>query len=325
MDYCSGVARHDRHLDALRSLRLFSACTSKELEQIARLTDEVAVPAGHRIVTQGEPGREAFVIVDGTASVLLGDSPIADLGPGQHFGELALLDGGTRTANVDAVTDMTLLVIYRPAFMGLLDEQPGIARRVMATITGSAALPDNVARPPRRTRRSRLRDFRAGVYMQTLLRDPAAGLMHSMIYFGFLALLGVTTDARDQPPAAREPEVPPRPHLPGLQLRRRPAGLVFLVGIVWAIVRRYVQRPYRIRIKSKPEHALILGVLPAHRRHRLRRRGLPHRREGMPRLREVVASSATRSPPCSTASPAPRPVAPDLVGHSTWSRSSPSW
>jgi CRP-like cAMP-binding protein len=128
------VARHDRHLDALRSLRLFSACTTKELEQIARLTDEVSVPAGHRIVTQGEPGREAFVIVDGTASVLLGDSPIADLGPGQHFGELALLDGGTRTANVDAVTDMTLLVIHRPAFMGLLDEQPGIARRVMATM-----------------------------------------------------------------------------------------------------------------------------------------------------------------------------------------------
>ena len=46
----------------------------------------------------------------------------------------ALLDGGTRTASVDAVTDMTLLVLTRPAFMGLLDEQPGIARRVMATM-----------------------------------------------------------------------------------------------------------------------------------------------------------------------------------------------
>ena len=128
------MARHDHHLDALRSLRLFSACTTKELEQIARLTDEVSVEAGHRIVTQGDSGREAFVIVDGIAAVLLDGRPIADLGPGQHFGELALLDGGTRTADVDAVTDMTLLVIHRPAFMGLLDEQPGIARRIMATM-----------------------------------------------------------------------------------------------------------------------------------------------------------------------------------------------
>lgn len=128
------MARHDRHLDALRSLRLFSACTNKELEQIARLTDEVTVDAGQRIVTQGDSGREAFVIVDGIAAVVLGETTIADLGPGQHFGELALLDGGTRTANVDAVTDMTLLVLHRPAFLGLLDEQPGIARRIMATM-----------------------------------------------------------------------------------------------------------------------------------------------------------------------------------------------
>jgi len=130
------VARHDEHFDALRSLRLFNACSAKELEQIARLTDEVSVEAGHRIVSQGDSGREAFVIVDGIASVVLGDRSIADLGPGQHFGELALLDGGPRTASVDAATDMKLLVIHRPAFLGLLDEQPGIARRIMAAMAG---------------------------------------------------------------------------------------------------------------------------------------------------------------------------------------------
>ncbi len=122
----------DEHLDQLHRLRLFSSCTRKELEQIARLTDEVDIEAGRRIVTQGDVAKEAFVIVAGEADVVVNDEAVARLGPGQHFGELALLDGGRRTANVDAVTDMRLLVIHRPAFMGLLDEHPGIARRIMA-------------------------------------------------------------------------------------------------------------------------------------------------------------------------------------------------
>ena len=67
----------------------------------------------------------------------------------------------------------------------------------------------------------RLKDFRAGVYMQTLLRDPAAGIMHSLIYFSFLILLAVTTVLGDQPPAARVGQVPPRRRLPGLLRRRR--------------------------------------------------------------------------------------------------------
>ena len=106
----------------------------------------------------------------------------------------------------------------------------------------------------------RLKDFRAGVYMQTLLRDAGAGLMHSMIYFGFLVLLGVTTvlEVDHQMPEQLK-------FLHGTTYKAYAfigdaAGLVFLGGIVWAIVRRYVQRPYRIRIKSKPEHAIILGV-----------------------------------------------------------------
>ena len=111
--------------------------------------------------------------------------------------------------------------------------------------------------------KQRLADYRAGVYMKTLLRDSGAGLMHSMIYFGFLVLLGVTTVLEidhQMPPALK--------FLHGDVYRAYAlvgdvAGVVFTAGVVWAIVRRYVQRPYRIRIKSKPEHALILGVLLA--------------------------------------------------------------
>ena len=106
----------------------------------------------------------------------------------------------------------------------------------------------------------RLADFRAGVYMQTLLRDPAAGVMHSLIYFNFLILLAVTTvlEINHQVPEGMK-------FLHGqtyqaYSLVGDVAGVLFTFGVVWAIVRRYVQRPYRIRTKSKPEHAVILAT-----------------------------------------------------------------
>ncbi|MEP7047624.1 MAG: heterodisulfide reductase-related iron-sulfur binding cluster [Ilumatobacteraceae bacterium] len=106
----------------------------------------------------------------------------------------------------------------------------------------------------------RLADFRAGVYMRTLLRDSAAGLMHSFIYFGFLGLLGVTTvlEVDHQMPESAK-FLHGKTYL-AYSLFGDLAGVVFMVGIVWAILRRYVQRPYRIRIKTKPEYAAILGT-----------------------------------------------------------------
>ncbi len=108
--------------------------------------------------------------------------------------------------------------------------------------------------------KQRLTDFRAGVYMQTLLRDAGAGLMHSMIYFGFLVLLGVTTVLEIDHQLPEQLKFLHGTTYKAYAFVGDAAGLVFLGGIVWAIVRRYVQRPYRIRIKSKPEHAIILGV-----------------------------------------------------------------
>jgi len=120
--------------------------------------------------------------------------------------------------------------------------------------------PDKRDITPKNAKR-RLERLRSGLYMQTLLRDPAAGIMHSMIYFGFLILLAVTTvlEINHQLPEAAK-------FLHGDIYKAYAfvgdfAGLVFLGGVVWAIVRRYIQRPYRIRIKSKPEHAIILGTL----------------------------------------------------------------
>ncbi|MGH9211804.1 MAG: heterodisulfide reductase-related iron-sulfur binding cluster [Acidimicrobiales bacterium] len=109
----------------------------------------------------------------------------------------------------------------------------------------------------------RLKDFRAGVYMQTLLRDPAAGVMHSLIYFNFLVLLAVTTVLEIDHQMPEDLKFLHGRTYQSYSLIGDVAGALFLVGVVWAVLRRYVQRPYRIRIKSKPEHALILGTFLA--------------------------------------------------------------
>ncbi|MCX7620106.1 MAG: heterodisulfide reductase-related iron-sulfur binding cluster [Acidimicrobiales bacterium] len=122
--------------------------------------------------------------------------------------------------------------------------------------------PDNRT-TTRSNAKRRLADFRAGVYMQTLLRDPTEGIMHSLIYFSFLILLAVTTvlEIDHQLPEGLK-------FLHGgvykvYSFVGDTAGLTFTIGVVWAILRRYVARPYRLRIKTKPQHAVILGVFLA--------------------------------------------------------------
>ena len=145
---------------------------------------------------------------------------------------------------------MSILLVYGAVLFG---------QRVKNWTRGK---PDDRRTTPKNVKR-RLGDFRAGVYMQTLLRDPAAGIMHSLIYFSFLVLLAVTTvlEINHQVPEAWK-------FLNGNVYMAYSfigdlAGLCLFVGVMWAIIRRYVQRPYRIRIKSKPEHAVILGVFLA--------------------------------------------------------------
>jgi Fe-S oxidoreductase/nitrate reductase gamma subunit len=115
-------------------------------------------------------------------------------------------------------------------------------------------------RTTKKNAKRRFEDFRAGVWMQTLLRDPAAGVMHSCLYFGFVFLFIATvlSEIDHQMPGSFK-------FLHGRTYEAYSAGadaagVLFLVGIVWAIGRRYVQRPYRIRIKTKPEDAVILGT-----------------------------------------------------------------
>ncbi len=122
--------------------------------------------------------------------------------------------------------------------------------------------PDNRRTTPQNAK-NRLEDFRRGVYMQTLLRDPAAGLMHSLLYFSFLILLAVTTTLEINHQLPESLKFLHGTTYQAFSFVGDAAGVGLFVGVMWAIVRRYVVRPYRIRIKSKPDHVLGLGTLLA--------------------------------------------------------------
>ena len=122
--------------------------------------------------------------------------------------------------------------------------------------------PDNRSTTPKNFKK-RMEDMRSGLYMQTLMRDRGAGLMHSLIYFSFLVLLAVTTIGEINLQVPQAWKFLHGATYQGYAFIADLAGLVFLIGIGWAVVRRYVQKPYRIRIKTKSDHAVALGVLGA--------------------------------------------------------------
>jgi CRP-like cAMP-binding protein len=126
------MRRRDAFLDHLAQVPLFSACSKKDLGLVARRADEIRVPSGKVLVSEGETGHEFFVIVDGQARVTRSGKRVATLGPGQAFGELALLDKHPRNASVIADTDMDLVVLGQREFAGIIDEVPGFARKLLA-------------------------------------------------------------------------------------------------------------------------------------------------------------------------------------------------
>lgn len=103
---------------------------------MARASDEVDLPAGRHLCEQGSIGREAFVIVDGTAEVRRNGRKVAELKPGDCFGELALLDHGPRTATVTATTDLKVLVLGAREFAAVVDEVPPIAHKLLRSLAG---------------------------------------------------------------------------------------------------------------------------------------------------------------------------------------------
>jgi CRP/FNR family transcriptional regulator, cyclic AMP receptor protein len=131
--YCDAMAKNGK-LAHLAQVRLFGALNKKELGLLGRAADEVSVPAGKVLVSEGAAGHEFYLIIEGQAIVRRGGRRVAMLGPGQYFGELSLLDRGPRTATVVADSEMTLLVLGQREFSALLEEVPIVAHKLLETM-----------------------------------------------------------------------------------------------------------------------------------------------------------------------------------------------
>jgi CRP-like cAMP-binding protein len=125
------MAARPKALD-LKTIWLFSSCTASELRKIRSSLDEVEVPAGKVLVEEGRIGMEFFIIVSGVAAVTREGKKVATLGPGGHFGELALLDRRPRSASIVSETEMDLLVLSQRQFNSLLTSVPTISRKMPA-------------------------------------------------------------------------------------------------------------------------------------------------------------------------------------------------
>jgi CRP/FNR family cyclic AMP-dependent transcriptional regulator len=126
----------DIYLDHLAQVPLFSTCSRKDLQKLGKASDEIEVKEGKVLVEEGKPGHEFFLIEDGTATVRRNNRKVATLGRGQFFGELSLLDRGPRSATVVADTDMTLVVLGQREFLGVIDEVPAMAHKLLAALAG---------------------------------------------------------------------------------------------------------------------------------------------------------------------------------------------
>jgi CRP/FNR family transcriptional regulator, cyclic AMP receptor protein len=128
------MATQKAYLEHLRNVSLFSSCSQKELEKIAKAADELTVGEGHLLCDQGSTGREVFVLLSGTATVKRNGKQVAVVGPGTMIGELSLLDHGPRTASVTTESPCTLLVIDQRNFAGVLADVPTLSRKLLSTL-----------------------------------------------------------------------------------------------------------------------------------------------------------------------------------------------
>jgi CRP/FNR family transcriptional regulator, cyclic AMP receptor protein len=113
---------------------LFSGVSHKGLRAIVSAADEIDEPAGTTLVKEGDLRRELFVITAGTASVTRKGKPLASLGTGDFFGEIALLSGGPRTATVTASSDVSLMILAPSRFLAVLDAEPNVMEAIVRAL-----------------------------------------------------------------------------------------------------------------------------------------------------------------------------------------------
>jgi CRP/FNR family cyclic AMP-dependent transcriptional regulator len=126
--------KQDTKIQALKRAPLFEGLSRKELAQLARVSEDVEVESGNTLVREGETGHEFFVIIDGNVKITRKSRRVAKRGPGDFVGEIALLEDVPRTATVTAETPVRAFVLTGKDFRHLLDENPGVERKVLRAL-----------------------------------------------------------------------------------------------------------------------------------------------------------------------------------------------
>jgi CRP-like cAMP-binding protein len=128
------ILHRNAKTDLLKRVPLFSGCSKSELEALALTADELDVREGTILTREGKPGREFFVLVEGTVDVTRDGTKIAELGAGDWLGEIALLTQSPRTATATATTPVRILVVTDRAFRQVVEKMPSIALKVLASV-----------------------------------------------------------------------------------------------------------------------------------------------------------------------------------------------
>jgi CRP/FNR family transcriptional regulator, cyclic AMP receptor protein len=126
--------RRDAKVELLKSVPLFADCSKAELRTLAKSADEIDLREGTVMTREGRPGREFFVLIDGTAQVTRKGKKLAELKGGDWFGEIALITDRPRTATVTATSAVDVLVITDRRFRSVVETMPSIALKVLSTV-----------------------------------------------------------------------------------------------------------------------------------------------------------------------------------------------
>lgn len=129
-----GRLRQSDKIDALRRVPLFAGLSKKELGFLAGQVTEVRVKAGSKLTTKGDRGREAMVILSGSAVVDRGSGTVAEVGPGDVVGELSLLTHEPRNATVTATSEVSLLLMTDREFADVLAANPDVSLKILQTM-----------------------------------------------------------------------------------------------------------------------------------------------------------------------------------------------
>jgi CRP-like cAMP-binding protein len=133
------MLRRDAKIELLRQAPLFAHCSKAELAQVSVLADEIDLPAGKALTREGEPGREFFVLVEGEAEVRRKGRKVNTMGPGDFFGEIALVTARPRTATVTATSPVRLVVVTDRAFRDLMQRTPSIKDKALSALAARLA------------------------------------------------------------------------------------------------------------------------------------------------------------------------------------------